>query len=341
MSRTLQQHLSLAGRLAVASIVVGAVSVTIAVTAAFLTGLVICVGILFAGFLLGLLLAPVTDSASVLGVLSFSTSQWLAVILGSGLLVAPPLYLRTARRNIQLFETELGTAGTPAKDRHPEIAAICQQLAQQTDIPAPDIRIVNRRRPESYSLADGSGGTIVISRGVIRQLDREEVRAVLAHEVSHLANGDTHVLRWLLVPMLVAEHLGQNERPSLGEGHLIVGLGYVVHLFAWACVRLVTTVQLWLCQFGIALLSRGREFAADAASAQLTGSPSSLANALRKLDDARSRPSRDKRDFMRSAGVLDILPVERRTLGDGPFRTHPKTEVRISRLESLVKAVES
>ena len=189
--------------------------------------------------------------------------------------------------------------------------------------------------------SDADGGTVVITRGVIRQLDDDEITAVLAHEVSHLANRDGTLLQWLLVPMLVAEHVGYDERPALTSAHLLTGIGYVAHLFVWAVVTVVMRAQLLACQLGVAVLSRGRELAADRAAAELTGAPSAVASALEKLDETRSRPTEDKRDFRRTTGVLDILPVENLQLVEGPFRTHPRTETRIARLQSLVEKIET
>jgi heat shock protein HtpX len=111
---------------------------------------------------------------------------------------------------------------------------------------------------------------------------------------------------------------------------------YLARLVLWALLTVVTTGQRLCCQFGIAILSRGREFAADRGAAELTGAPSDLASALEALSDDRSRPSEDKHTWAKSASALDILPREAAVASPGPFRTHPSTEQRIERLEQLV-----
>lgn len=144
----------------------------------------------------------------------------------------------------------------------------------------------------------------MLTRGLVRELTDAEIEAVLAHEISHLANGD---------------------------GRLLV----------WAVVTAVTTVQLWLCLLGVALLPRGRELAADRGAAELTGSPSTVASALDTLDGGRGRPTEDLRGFKRSAGALDILPPQDQTDLSSPFRTHPTTEHCIKRLKALVSEIET
>jgi len=139
--------------------------------------------------------------------------------------------------------------------------------------------------------------------------------------------------------MLVAEEVGSDERPAWVSLDVGVAFAYLVHLAAWAVLQVVTAVLGWGCRFGVTTLSRGREFTADRSAAQLTGSPSALASALRKLDDERGTPSEDKRVWTRSAAALDILPHDEAAGLGGVFRTHPSTEKRIEKLERLAVAM--
>lgn len=262
-----------------------------------------------------------------------------AVVVGvTGLLLAPVLYLRPVRAEIRSFRSELRGEGTAALKRHPEIAGMAQRLAQQADIPAPTVFIVNRRRPESYAFGGRRNGTIVITRGVIRPLSDAELKAVLAHEISHLANGDSRIMNAALAPLLVAEHVEMDEPPKLPGMMPIEPLSLLGRYLLWSVLTGLTRTQQALCRFGISFLSRGREFAADRGAARLTGSPAALASALRTLDDARGTPSEDKRTWARSAGALDILPQGDPMATLGLFRTHPRTETRIARLERLAAA---
>jgi heat shock protein HtpX len=329
-----------------ALVFVGSVALTVAGTAVLAAGVAVYLVVAFVIVLLGFFIQHLVEG-TILELLFPPTGIAIPIIiLGGGALLSYRLYADTVRSEIRIFEARLGLTGTPANEEYPKIASMATQLAKQASIPEPAVRVADESRPESYALANGGGGTIIISRGLIEQLDDREIKAVLAHEVSHLANRDGAIMRWLLVPMLVAEHIGSDPRRfyrsnrTVGESGLVHEegtplLAYLTHVFIEKCLQAVTYVQMTLCHIGVAFLSRGREFAADAGAARLTGSPSALASALETLDDGRGRPSEDKRDFRRTASVLDILPVETDRLIEVPFRTHPKTETRIDRLESM------
>ncbi|MEY7851945.1 M48 family metallopeptidase [Natrarchaeobius sp. A-rgal3] len=325
----------LVARMVGAFAIISIVAFTIALVAAAVTGgaVYLAITVAFAlvrGYVLSFVDPGPTEEVWRLWI---SNAGVIAMVIGTASL--PLLYRDPIRAEIRRFNAEIGTTGTPATERHPEIATTVRRLAQQAGVSEPEVRIVNRRRPESYALGGRSNGTIVITRGVVRALEDEEIEAVLAHEVSHLANGDGRLVNLLLVPMLVAEDLGTRERPAFRFFHGLGVFAYVAVFFVWAVLGAVTTVQLFSCQLGVGLLSRGREFAADRAAAELTGSPGALASALETLYDARGRPDEDLRDFRRSAGALDILPPEKGRRGGDLLRTHPTTERRIAALKAM------
>ena len=82
-------------------------------------------------------------------------------------------------------------------------------------------------------------------------------------------------------------------------------------------------------QLGVAVLSRGRERAADVAAAELTGSPAALAGALERLTEARDRPETDLREWEHSVAAMDILPPPEPGVSTEPFRTHPLVKTRV------------
>jgi len=322
---------------------VALVTASIALVAAAVAGGIIVTSGIFGLYVISLSVLPASNTivTDLVGQVSTSTFAGGAVVVGLCLL--PAVYLKPVRAEIREFKTELGTTGQLAVDRHPKIASIAGRLAQQAGIPEPTVRIVTRMRPESYALGGRSDGTIVLTRGLVRELSDEELEAVVAHEISHLANGDGRLMGLLLVPLLLAEHVGSDDRPTLQPIHTVSGVIFVYlgHLLTWAVVTAVTTVQLWCCLGAIALFSRGRETAADRGAAELTGSPSSLASALETLAGGRGRPTEDLRAFKRSAGALDILPPADQTDLPTAFRTHPSTAHRIDRLEALVPEIET
>ncbi|WP_226041920.1 M48 family metalloprotease [Natrinema sp. DC36] len=324
---------SLLWRMVVALAVLTVVSILIAATAIVVGGSLAWLGILLVLYVLETLLLPF--SGGYVGVVQWTFTHPLRVAVASGIPLLPVLYYWPVRDEIREFQAELGKAGAPASETHPELAAMARRLAQQGDVPEPDVYVADRRRPASYAVGGRSSGTVIVTTGLVNRLSTGELEAVLAHEISHLANGDSRIMNLVLVPMLVAEHVGSDDPPSR---KLLVSqpLAYLARLVLWALLTVVTTGQRLCCQFGIAVLSRGREFAADRGAAELTGAPSDLASALETLSDDRSRPSEDKRTWAKSASALDILPREAAVASPGPFRTHPSTERRIERLERLV-----
>lgn len=252
-------------------------------------------------------------------------------------------FFRHARRDIRQFREELGAFDEPASESNPDIAEMTKQLAQQATIPAPTVYIADRSRAESYAFGDKDDGTIVVTDGLVEQLSEKQFRTVLAHEISHLVNGDSRIMGLALAPMLVAEQLHPGDfeiEDSEGikdvgfEGYFLYSILYFNLLFISGCLQMVA-------QLGIATLSRGRELAADRGAARLTGSPASLASALETLENVRERPGEDKRTWKKSASALDILPPEKVTDSWRGFRTHPDTETRIQRLEALVDEMET
>lgn len=212
----------------------------------------------------------------------------------------------------------------PADEAFPELVGTTRRLAQVADVPPPTVRVRSTDRPESYTLGGRGSATIVVSSGMIEALSRDELEAVLAHEVSHVANGDSRIMGAALTPVSIVDDW-MDDDPSDLEGVL-----QNAFFLPWKRYA----------QFGVAVLSRGREWAADAGAVAITGSPASLASALLRLDEARGRPTTDLRAWEESVAALDILPPGSEELAVGPFRTHPPTEERIERLERLAARAE-
>lgn len=306
--------------------VVAAVSLVVAATAVLVGGAVVWVASLVAGFFLGLLLTPVASQWVIVRVLIADPLVTIAVF---GVLALPALYLGPARAEIRAFRAELGCTGVPAGESYPEVARVVERLAQQADVPAPDVYVARRDRPESYAVG---GETLVVTSGLLRALSEAELEAVLAHEISHFANGDSRLMSAALVPLLMTERMGSSGPP---DWHPVNPSIYLARYVFWAVVALVSNVQGIANRFGLAVLSRERELAADRGAARLTGDPAALASALETLSSDRRRPDEDARSWHRAASVLDILPTEGAAMADSPFRTHPPTEERIERLRAI------
>lgn len=276
-----------------------------------------------AGLLVSLYLVVVEGGAALLAALS--TLAGLAAVVGLGVLLAFAVTVGEVRRRIGTLRGDVVAGSTPMADATPGVETVTRRLAQQADVPVPEVRLVETDRPESLTVGSGEDAVVVVSAGLLAALSDEELEAVLAHEVGHLANGDSRVLGAALAPVLAADEWIEAEPNRLGD-----------YVWNW----LFGALKLY-AQFGVAVLSRGREWCADAAAAELTGSPAALASALRKLDAERDAPETDLREWERSVAVADILPPTDADASTGPFRTHPSTEARLEHLEKLTRAAES
>jgi heat shock protein HtpX len=160
---------------------------------------------------------------------------------------------------------------------------------------------------------------LVVTSGLLDTLDPEELEAVLAHELAHLAHHDGAVLAAANAAASVRSFFGEEIRSYDIRAWLFCGIG-------WAFFGLVSLI----CFLPVRLLSRYRELGADAAAATLTQKPGSLASALQKLTGAEPVPTTDLRSL---AGVeaLGIVPRDGRP-SRGPAATHPPLETRLERL---------
>ena len=268
-------------------------------------------------------LVVVEGSAALLALLSsvggFASGVAVGVVLAFGITAAE------VRRRLRRLRGAIIADTEPAAGRHPEVVAAVRRLAHLARVPEPAVRVADSGRPESATVGAGGAAVVVVSRGLLETLDDRELEAVLAHEVAHLANGDSRVMGAALAPVLAADEWIDEDADRPGD-HALNGLFALLKVCG---------------QFGVAVLARGREWSADAAAAELTGDPAALASALRRLDAARERPSTDLREWEGAVAVLDVLPPAEPGLAAGPFRTHPSTEARIERLRRLVGSAES
>ncbi|SDJ82165.1 M48 family metallopeptidase [Natronorubrum texcoconense] len=212
-------------------------------------------------------------------------------------------------------------------ERDPELEAIrrrVDRLARQADVPAPTVKIAVTRTPTALTVGyRPAESTIVLSRGLVKELDERELEAVLAHELAHVANRDAAIMSVMTIPAAKAEAF--LERYD--------GAGYLGLL-----ALLLQALSRW-CVIAVA---RYREYVADDGAVAITGEPAALAGALETLDrSVARRPTTDLRRH-RTAAAFSIVPppweehrffdrsrrfVARRLLG-----THPPTKKRIERL---------
>ena len=200
------------------------------------------------------------------------------------------------------------------------------RLARQADLPTPKIQVLEHSTPVALTVGYRSDvSTLILSRGLIEMLEDDELEAVIAHELSHIVNRDAAVLTALSAPGAVA----RLARSRYGYNPVIEPLAMLVRI-----------ISRWY----VALVSRGREYAADDGAVAITGDPASLASALESLDaDLDRRPSTDLREWDTATAFAIVPPTweehpffdrTRRFVARTIFGTHPPTKKRVDRLRT-------
>jgi heat shock protein HtpX len=205
-------------------------------------------------------------------------------------------------------------------------------LAQRAGIAMPEVAVYDGEPNAFATGAFKNSALVAVSTGLLANMNREEVEAVLGHEIAHVANGDMVTLTLIqgvvnTFVVFLARVVGffvDNVVFRRGNDERGPGFGYAITVFV--CEILFGIVASLI----VAWFSRQREFRADAGSAQLLGSPLPMQHALARL--AGMHPGALPQS-MAAAGIS----------GNGRgwgalFASHPPMEERIAALQSLRQA---
>ena len=203
----------------------------------------------------------------------------------------------------------------------PRLHAVLAELTKRAELEsAPRLYYLPTSVTSAFATGARDEAVIALSDGLLRRLDLCEIAAVLAHEVSHLANGDIRVMSLADLVSRITGLLG-----LMGQILLILTIPLV--LFGATLPPLIPILVLLAAPTVSALvqlaLSRNREYEADLDAVALTGDPESLASALLKLE-------RQQGPFWEQL----VMPG-RRLPEPSLLRTHPPTEERVRRLMEL------
>jgi heat shock protein HtpX len=225
------------------------------------------------------------------------------------------------------------------KSDAPQLYNVVEEMAIAAGVPTPRVMVLETEALNAFATGNRVGhGTIVVTRGLLDTLSRDELQGVVAHEMSHLANLDTRYMVVVGVTVgliaLVCDMLlrtmawggsgssrSSDKKGSSGGGLLIILL-IVVAIFAPLAAKAVQMA-----------VSRQREYLADATSVQFTRNPNGLISALGKLaDKAAPFPG-----VSRATQHLFIVnPVQTFTSKSSALlATHPDIADRIARLRNL------
>ena len=242
---------------------------------------------------------------------------------------------------------ELITPATPELVRLDNVVA---EMAIASGVPKPKIWIVPDRDPNAFATGrDPLTAHIAVTQGLLEVLDRDELQAVVAHEMSHIRNYDIRLMTLLaamvgsiaLMSDLARNFLrfGGGRGGRRGGGRDKGNPVALIVLVLWLVTLILAPIVSRLLSMAV---SRKREYLADATGAQFTRNPLALASALQKIDAA---PDATHAIGRGAAHLCIVDPSERKLsvregfLGD-LFASHPPMRLRLARLRAMGYAAE-
>ena len=246
-----------------------------------------------------------------------------AVIGVSGSLISLVISKWSAKRSmgVQIIEQ-------PANSAERWLLDTVSRQAQQAGIGMPEVGVFDSAQPNAFATGMSRNNALVaVSTGLLRQMNQDEGEAVLAHEISHVKNGDMVTMglvqgvvnTFVIFLSRIVGHLVDRTVFKTERGH---GPGFFITSLVAQLILgvLASAIVMWF--------SRWREFRADAGAADLSGRSKMIA-ALRRLQSVHE--PRDLPDEFAAFGIAGGL-------GDGIkklFLSHPPLEERIAALESM------
>jgi len=214
----------------------------------------------------------------------------------------------------------------------PQLHRLVRQLAQQAGLPMPKICVMPSESPNAFATGRNPQHAVVaVTQGILRLLNEDELKGVLAHELAHVKHRDIligSIAATLAGAIMMIAYMarwaalfgGFGSRDD-DDGGGMIGL---------IAMSILAPIAAMLVQMAI---SRSREYAADAAGASFAGSPYGLANALQKISSAsRQIPMRAE---AATAHMFIMNPLSGKSMMN-LFSTHPPVDKRIEKLTGQI-----
>lgn len=239
-----------------------------------------------------------------------------AVVGFSGSIVSLLLSKTMAKRSVG---AEVITQ--PRSEEEAWLLSTVEAQARQWNLKTPEVAIYHSPEPNAFATgATKNSSLVAVSTGLLDHMSRDEVEAVLAHEMAHIGNGDMVTLTLIqgvvntfvvFLARLVSGMVARNEDGSTSQGTYFMVSMVLQILFGF----LASFIVMWF--------SRQREYRADAGAAKLVGAPKMIA-ALQRLKGNSS-------DLPQNMSAMGIANEAK----DSLLSTHPSLDNRIARLKAM------
>jgi len=203
-------------------------------------------------------------------------------------------------------------------------------MADRARMPRPTVYIIENAQPNAFATGrNPENAAVAATTGLLQNLSREEIAAVMAHELAHIRNHDTTIMTITAtfagaISMLAnfALFFGGNRNNPLG-------------LIGTLALMILAPLGAALVQMAI---SRGREYEADRVGAEICGNPLWLASALEKISGLASRIDNETAERNPATAHMFIINPLHAHARDKLFSTHPAAENRIRALREMAGA---
>jgi heat shock protein HtpX len=281
-------------------------------------------------------------TTGLLGLLYVGFAVALLYYLNVGL--APMLVIVIGIAVVQYWTSDkLALAASGAKivsqEEAPELHATVERLCAMAGLPKPRIAVVDSPVPNAFATGrNPKHAAVAVTTGLWHRLEPQELEAVLAHELSHIANRDVLIMTVasffaMLAALITRWGLYFGMFGGFGGGNRNSNNNNQVPI--WLIVFVVAVVTYAVSFVLIRALSRYREYAADRGSALITGAPENLMSALQKIASGITQiPQQDLREVA-GMNAFFIVPTNWRTQVGELFMDHPPMEKRLAALAAI------
>jgi heat shock protein HtpX len=257
-------------------------------------------------------------------------TNWAIIALCFAVVMNFSVYWFSDRIILKMYRAKEATEA-----EEPGLHRIVRELALRGGLPIPKVYVISNEAPNAFATGrNPQHAAVAVTTGIKRLLTEEELKGVLAHELSHIRHRD------ILIGTVAATIAGAISMIATMArfGAMFGGLGGdnregggIAQLVAILVLTTLASIAAVLIQLAI---SRSREYHADEGGAQLAGNPLYLARALAKLDAGAQRIPMQVNPS--TAHMLIVNPLRGKGI-QSLFSTHPPIEERIRRLEAMAK----
>jgi len=285
-------------------------------------------------------------TSGLLGLLYVVFAVVLFNVLNVGLI--PMLVIVIGLAFFQYYTSDklaLAAAGAKVVSREeaPDLHDMVERLCAMADLPKPRVAIMDTPVPNAFATGRSpKHAAVCVTTGLWSRLEPREVEAVLAHELSHIANRDVLIMT---VASFFAMLAGLLTRFGLYAG-MWGGGGFGGgsnrdnnnnQIPVWLIIFAVSILTYVLSYILIRTISRYREYAADRGAALVTGAPEYLMSALQKIASQMTLiPNRDLRQ-VEGMNAFFIIPAKAKSGAAELFASHPPLEKRLAALAQIAR----